>query len=303
VLRSCSQADVDAALADGSAVDVEYAGAPALSLTELAEAEELLADGLLALAAENRLAVVAGPDPDARRRALDQALGTVPAVVLDDAHRLGTEDVLAAVEDLQEDAVLALCLDPALPLGPVPGAVALDLASTGSCPVLKADGPPPRSSLERARAEVAAGRWFAPDPSDRSVVEVRVGSPEEAVLRVVQLVSTSIPRAFGNGPADVVVLLGPGSVEPGAVLAAFEGTAPRVQLLDASAAEVSEPAAVVVLGPVGPGLTRALVYAGLHAGARHVSVVHGSEPGALGQALSAGPDRPRRTRLAALLTA
>ena len=247
--------------------------------------------------------MVAGPDPDARRRSLDQALGGVPAVVLDDAHRLGVEEVLAAVEDLQEDAVLALCLDPALPLGPVPGAVALDLASTGSCPVLKAEGPPPRSALDRARTDVAAGRWFSTARDDRSVVEVRVGSPEEAVVRVEQLVSTSIPRAFGNGPADVAVLLGPGSVEPGAVLASFQGTAPRVLPLDASAADLSVPAAVVVLGPPGPGLTRALVYAGLRCGARHVSVVHGSDPGALGQAIASGPDRPRRTRLAALLTA
>ena len=61
-------------------------------------------------------------------------------------------------------------------------------------------------------------------------------------------------------------------------------------------------AAVLVLGPPGPGFTRALVYAGLMAGEKHVSVVHGAEPAALAAAMSGAPDRPRRTRLAALLS-
>lgn len=304
VLRTCSRGDADAALAEGSVVEVEWSGAAALALADLADAEEMLADGLLALAAENRVAVVAGPSAAARGRSLAGALGAVPGVVLDDAHRLGIDDVLAAVEDLPEDSVLALCLDPALPLAPVPGAVALDLAASGACPVLRAEGPPPSTALDRARAEVAAGRWIAPAPDDRSVVEVRVASPEEAVVRIVQLVTTSIPRAFDVATPDVVVLLGPGSVDPDAVRAALSDAGapwPALLPLDAAAADVDAPAAVVVLGPPSPALTRSLVYAGLRAGSRHVSVVHGADSQSLAAAMAAAPDRPRRTRLAELL--
>lgn len=308
MLRTCSGPDIDAALADGEVIEVEWGDARAIALVDLAESEEMLADGLAALAAENRLAVVVGQLAAGRTQALATALGGVPAVVLDDAHRLGIDDVLAAVEDLPEDSVLALCLDPALPLAPVPGAVALDLAASGVCPVIRADGPPARTALERARADVAAGRWFTTSPDDRSVVEVRVAGPDEAAVRVGQLVATSIPRAFDVAPGDVLVLLGPGSLDPAAVAAALppgddggRPTSPRVLLLDAAAADVEAPAVVVVLGPPGPALTRALIYAGLRAGGRHVSVVHGADPAALASAVSTGPDRPRRTRLVELL--
>jgi len=98
--------------------------------------------------------------------------------------------------------------------------------------------------------------------------------------------------------SEVAVLLAPGSLEPGAVLAAVPGAAvvPLAGPLDRG-----WDAAVLVLGPPGPGFTRALVYAGLTAGDKHVSVVHGAQPAALAAAMSGAPDRPRRTRLAALL--
>jgi len=297
-LRSCSASDVDSALADGEVVEVEWRGARAVALVDLAESEEMLADGLASLAAENRLAVVVGPLAVGRSQALATALGGVPAVVLDDAHRLGIDDVLAAVEDLPEDSVLALSLDPALPLAAVPGAVALDLAASGACPVLKATVPPARTSLARARVDVAAGHWFGTSPDDRSIVEVRVSGPDEALVRVGQLVGTSIPRAFEVPASEVAVLLAPGSLEPAAVESAVPGAAvvPLTGPLDRA-----WDAVVLVLGPPGPGFTRALVYAGLTAGEKHVSVVHGAEPAALAAAMSGAPDRPRRTRLAALL--
>ena len=218
VLRTCPQDAVDDALTSGSVVEVEWHGAAALALVDVAESEELLADGLVGLAEENRLAVVVGPDPEARRRTLAMALGSgVPSVAVDDAHLAGLDDVLSAVEDLPEDAVLALSLDNALPLGPVLGAVALDVAASGTCPVLQADPPPARTALARARRDVAAGRWFATSPEDRSVVDVAVGSPDEALVRVVQLVTASIPRAFAATGDDVVVLLAAGTLDPDAV--------------------------------------------------------------------------------------
>jgi hypothetical protein len=298
VLRTCTGPDIDAALADGEVIEVEWGDARAIALVDLAESEEMLADGLAALAAENRLAVVVGQLAAGRTQALATALGGVPAVVLDDAHRLGIDDVLAAVEDLPEDSVLALSLDPALPLAPVPGAVALDLAASGVCPVLRATAPPARTTLARARVDVAAGQWFGTSAEDRSLVEVRVSGPDEALVRVAQLVGTSIPRAFDVPASEVAVLLAPGSLEPSAVSDAAPGTT-VVPLL--GPIDRAWDAAVLVLGPPGPGFTRAVVYAGLVAGDRHVSVVHGAEPAALAAAMAGAPDRPRRTRLAALL--
>ena len=66
VLRTASRDDVDAALADLALVDVEWQGRPAWALSDVAESEELLADGLAQLAAENRLAVVASDFVDDR---------------------------------------------------------------------------------------------------------------------------------------------------------------------------------------------------------------------------------------------
>ena len=113
-----------------------------LPCPELAEAEELVADGLLALAQQNRLAVVVGVDRrrparkvSRRRSAADSTLELV-----DPALWSGIEQVAEIVEDLPEHAVLAFGIDPALPLAAAPGAVALDLAACGICPVLQVDG-------------------------------------------------------------------------------------------------------------------------------------------------------------------
>lgn len=247
--------------------------------------------------------MVVGADPEARRRALAAALGTsVPSVVLDEAHLVGVDDVLAAVEDLPEDAVLALALDTALPLGRVVGAVALDLAASGTCPVLRADEARARSALERARADVAAGRWPTTTPDDRSCVDVPVGSADEARVRVVQLATTSIPRAFGDGA--VAVLLAPGSLETGAVrdaLALAGAGGVDVLPLDGPPPRTWHAVVVVLPGAPGAGVTRALVYAGLRAGIAHVSLVHGWDRDGWGSLLATTTDRPRRTRLAELL--
>ncbi len=287
-------------------LEVEWHGAPALALLEVADSEELLADGLTSLAEENRLAVVVGSDPAARRAALEKALGSgVSSVVLDDAHTVGLDEALAAVEDLPEDAVLAICLDNALPLGAVLGAVALDVAASGVCPVLRADGVRPRTALERARVEVAAGRWFATSADDRSVVDVAVAGPDEALVRVTQLVTASIPRAFDAAGDDIAVLLAPGSLELDGVRRALDdagATATAVVTLDGPLPRTWRAVVLVLHGQPVPTSTRAVAYAGLSAGTEHVSVVHGSTAAALTEWLTATTDRTRRTRLAQLLT-
>jgi hypothetical protein len=306
VARSCTAEQVGSALETGAVVRVEWHGAAALALAEVADTEEMLADGLAGLAAENRLAVVVGADPERRGAELDRALGgRVEALRLEDAHLLDQEAVLAAVEDLPEQVVLALCLDNALPLGPGPGAVALDLASAGACPVLVAERSADRHALDAARREVAAGRWFTTQAADRSVVEVVVGSPDEALVRTRQLVSTSIPRAFGTSADQIAVMLADGTLDPAAVVDACrqDGAVPTVAPL-ASAEPGRWAAAVVVLpGPGAPVPTRAALYAGLRAGADHVSVVHGLADAGSRAALLAVADRPRRTRLPELLAA
>lgn len=307
VLRTASRDDVDAALADLAIVDVDWQGRPSWALSDIAESEELLADGLAQLAAENRLAVVAGPDPAGRRLALARATGAgVPAVVLDEAHRVGLDETLGAVEDLPEESVLVLSLDNALPLAHgVLGAVALDVAASGVCPVLVGDSERDDRALGVQRASVAAGRWATTAADDRSLVVVPASSPDEALVRVGQLVATSIPRAFGVGAADVAVVVvepsGPVGVEPlRAALA--EGGVEVVPL--AELGDRMWPAVVLVLpGAVTAAVTRAAVYAGLRAGRDHVSVVHGLGPdtAALADLVATTTDRPRRTRLATLL--
>jgi hypothetical protein len=307
VLRTAPRHDVDAALADLAIVDVDWQGRPSWALSDVAESEELLADGLAQLAVENRLAVVAGPDPAGRRLAIARATGTgVPTVVLDEAHRVGLDETLGAVEDLPEDAVLVLSLDNALPLARgVTGAVALDVAASGVCPVLVGDSERDDRALGVQRAAVATGRWVATPADDRSLVVVPTASPDEALVRIGQLLSTSIPRAFGHAPSDVVVVVvepsGPVGVEP--VRAALEGSGAEVVAL-ADLDDRMAPAAVLVLpGAATAAVTRASVYAGLRAGRDHVSVVHGfgSDAAGLADLVATTTDRPRRTRLAHLL--
>lgn len=307
VLRTASRDDVDSALADFTLVEVDWQGRPAWALSDVAESEELLADGLAQLAAENRLAVVAGPDPAGRRLALARATGTgVPTVVLDEAHRVGLDETLGAVEDLPEDAVLVLSLDNALPLAHgVTGAVALDVAASGVCPVLVGDSERDDRALGVQRAAVATGRWVATPADDRSLVVVPTASPDEALVRVGQLVSTSIPRAFGVGASEVAVVVAEpsGPVGVDALRTALDGSGVEVVPVGGLGDRVWPAAVLVLPGAVTPALSRAAVYAGLRAGRDHVSVVHGLGPDAAGLAdlVATTTDRPRRTRLAALL--
>jgi len=307
VLASCSAADIAAALDTGLVIETEWRAQPALALLEIAEAEELLADGLLALAAENRLAVIVGSDPDRRRLTLDSALAGASAVVLDNAQRVSLDAVLDAVDELPETAVLALSLDPALPLAPGPGAVALDLAASGVCPVLKAEAAQGSSALDVAREAVATGRWTGGRDGDRSLILVPVTSASEALHRLTQLLTTSIPRAFGVEPADVVAVVLDLEGELGAKKVAAARVAAGVAGPVALTTEIQAPArAAVLLLPVAPtqALTRATMYAGLLAGLEHVSIVHalGPNPASLADIVAGPSDRPRRTRLVELLT-
>ena len=303
VLRTASRDDVDAALADLALVDVEWQGRPAWALSDVAESEELLADGLAQLAAENRLAVVAGPDPAGRRLALARATGSgVPTVVLAEAHRVGLDQTLGAVEDLPEDAVLVLSLDNALPLAHgVLGAVALDVAASGVAPVLVGDSERDDRALGVQRASVAAGRWATTPADDRSLVVVPTASPDEALVRVGQLVSTSIPRAFGVSASDVAVVVvepsGPVGVD--ALRTALAGAAAGAPTAPGSAVEV------VPLAELGDRMLPAvvLVLPGAVTSATGCTVIPGGIPWRRASSVPAGTSalvKPSRAASASL---
>jgi hypothetical protein len=121
----------------------------------------------------------------------------------------------------------------------------------------------------------------------------------------VQLVTASIPRAFGAAGADVAVVLAPGSLEVDAVRRALDeadASSTDVIALDGPLPRTWRAVVLVLHGQPVPTSTRALAYAGLLAGTEHVSVVHGSTTAGLTEWLAATTDRTRRTRLAELLT-
>ena len=281
------------------------------ALADLAEAEELLADGVAALVAEGRLACVLGPAGAGRaaavRRLTEEAEATGASVTVGDAaERLGLVEAVALVEDLPEDALLLLAGDLDLPWGAGPGAVLHDVVSASGCPVVPAAGVRDRpAALARIEDGARVGALPAPDPEDRTVVVVPVEDDDGAARRAVQLVSVSIPRAFDIRAHDIGVLTlstgGPaGTVALAQRLSADLGDAsPETVVLGTTAS--TWPAVVVVLpGSAAGSLRRDVVLAGLAAGQRHVSVVHGCGAD-LARAVARVPHRPRRTRLARLL--
>lgn len=320
VVDACGAAAVAAAEQRGLVVTVEGPAAlVGLAEAGIAEEEELLADGLGALASEGRLAVVAGapgPARDAatqRLRAEALARGVVPTVV-ERAERLDVAAVLAAVEDLPDDALLLLVGDHA-GLGPAgPGRVLADVVAAGVCPVVPALGgtdarPAPLVALDGA---VRRGALVPPDPEDRSFVVVPVESDAAAVARAVQVVATSIPRAFGFRGGDVAVLspLRAGEAGAAALASAFAavvggdgtrgGQGPEVLTVHEAAGRVWPAVVLVLPGSAAGALSRALVLTAIATATTHLTVVHGAGPD-LARAVADLPDRPRRTRLASLL--
>ncbi len=302
-----------------------------IALADLAEDEELLAEGLAGLAAEGRLRVVtistarsADPSPD------------VPAdsEVRLDLSRLSVPAASAAIGDIPEDSAVVLVGDPdALP--PVgPGAVLRDVLAGAvllGIPVENATVDEPADQPNRGRpaalaalgAALRAGRLVPPDASDRSTVVVPVDSDEQAAVRAVQVVNTSLPRALELAPADIAVLTplrrGPAGVTALSTrLAANSPTAADSRAPDsATAGSTTEgaptiaivhdaigrtwPAVVLVLPPTCSGvLSRDLIVTACAAATRQFTVIHGVGP-LLARLVAELPHRERRTRLVELL--
>ncbi len=261
-------------------------------LDALATAEDAVADEVLGLASEGRLALVLGDVPPGAE-----------AYVVPDAHRLDLEELAGHLQQAPPDVPVVIAGDPDELPGRAPGAALRDLIEWGGLPVrdLRAD-PADGPALGRLLAALRRGDLLAPDSADHSLVVVPCGDDAEIVVRVRQLVTDSIPRVFGAGPGDILVLT---PLQRGAAgQAALADALPGIDVLTAHDAARRQAAAVVACfpGQAAGVLSRALVYSCVRAATRHVSVVTASGD-ALPAAVRSGELRRRITRLGPLLAA
>ena len=264
-----------------------------VALESLATAESAVADELVGLALEERLAVVLGAVPS-----------TAEVYVVADVHRRPLEEIAADLQGAPEDARVVVSGDPDATPGAPPGAVLRDLLAAGLAPVrdLRPEGAD--TSLERLPASVRAGTLPEPAADDRSVVVVVCPDDDVLARRVVQLVTDSIPRVFGIDSGQVLVLTpqnrGPAGIEQ--LTAALAGTRARVSVARDALPGTAD--AVVACFPAlaSGAITRAMVYDVARAARAHLSVVTAAGE-ALPLAVSSGVGPSRTTRLEALLRA
>ncbi|MBW8802636.1 MAG: AAA family ATPase [Catenulisporales bacterium] len=238
-------------------------------------------------------------------------------VVVSAAHQIDAESLAALLDAVPEGMRVLLAGDPAEPGPAGPGQPFRDLFDTRSESLLAytSDGRVPRvraadsepHPLTDLRFALREGELPPPenDPEKRLVI-VPVRDAGEAVARAVQLAADSIPRTFGLSADDIQVVTIRATGDAGAdtltrALRERLGTEDVRALTAREALGGTWPAAVVVLdGPSSGSLTRALVYGLCGLAERHLSIVHGAGS-ALPQAVANVPDRPRHTRLPAVL--
>jgi hypothetical protein len=240
-------------------------------------------------------------------------------VIVAAAHLIDVETANTLLEAVPEGTRVVLAGDPFEPGPAGPGQPFKDLYETRaeSLMVYAPDGRVPRVKAADSEPHPLTDLRFSlregelPPPTDdpeRRLVVVPVRDSAEAVARAIQLATDSIPRTFGLSGKDIQIVTIRSGGEAGA--AAFtQALRERLgdQAGDVKALTAREalggtwPAAVVVLdGPSSGSLTRALVYGLCGLGERHLSIVHGAGS-ALPQAVANIPDRPRHTRLPAVL--
>lgn len=288
VLAAADRASVDRALTSGQAVEA----AGLLALETLATAEEAVAVEVLGLAGEGRLAVVLGDVPEG-----------ADAYAVDRVDRRSLAEVAEALQAAPDDAAVILAGDPDRLPGPHPGAVLRDVIAWGGVPVrdLRADGP---GALGRLGSAVRSGQLPATDPDDRSLVVVPCPDDATVLRRAAQLVTGSIPRAFGLTGPDIAVLapLHRGDAGTRALTELLADSGVQVHgIHEAGWAGQRFEAVVACLGAESAGmLSRALVYELTLLARRHLSVVTAVGP-ALPEAVAAGAGPRRLTLLAGLL--
>ncbi len=231
------------------------------------------------------------------------------AVVVPAAHGLGLVEAAEVLDRVAEaPGPLVLVGDPAMPYAPGPGRVLADLVASAAVPVTDAPVTDAAGTDGGALAgwvrELRAGRLPVVDPDTREVVVTPAAEPDEAVRRVVQLVSSSIPRVLGVAAADTVVVTPREDGRAGArtlraALDAADAAGTRV----VGGPELRAPAAAVVLvlpAESAGSVTRSLLVGAATLAERHLSVVHQAGP-AVAEAVARRPHPPRRTRLVSLL--
>ncbi|MEU5855345.1 helix-hairpin-helix domain-containing protein [Nocardiopsis dassonvillei] len=127
-------------------------------------------------------------------------------VVLCEAMSVGAARAAELASVCADDAHLVLLADPNQAPSATPGQVVVDIAASRTAHVAEvADDDAPGPIAELA-AGVASGGVPEVEAPGREVVRVPAASAEEAVHRVVQLVTDSIPRALGIGAEHVQVV-------------------------------------------------------------------------------------------------
>jgi hypothetical protein len=262
-----------------------------VALEVLADAESALADELLGLAAEDRLALVLGDVPTG-----------ADVVTVPDVHRMPLADLAAALQAVPADVRVVLTGDPDALRGADPGAALTDLLGWGRLPVRDLRASDSSSALGALVAGLRAGEL--PEPADRSVVLVPCADDGAVVGRAVQLVTDSIPRVFQVALPDVLVVapLHRGDAGVRALASALPPDT-RVATVHEAARDRMDAQAVVACFPAAAAgvLDRPLVYSAATLARRHLSVVT-----AAGDALPravVGGGRRRWTRLPSLLAA
>lgn len=132
-------------------------------------------------------------------RAPDGSLALDLLAVLD-APLLSAEEAATLVEALPDGARLVFSGDENALWSAGPGRAFADLLASKACPRVTSRTPDP-GPIGELTSYVSVGELPAVEAPDKEVVVVPVRDPDEAVLRTVQLVADSVPRAIGV-PAD-----------------------------------------------------------------------------------------------------
>ena len=296
-LRSAGVADTETAVRDAVESGAAVGHADLLGHPHWAAVEQRVAEALRAVAADGGLTVVDAPR------------GTAPGPMESGTRVVERADLLslADAEELAEPAGAGLVLvgDPAMPPAPGPGAVLADVVDSGVATVIEAAAAGATRPLAELVRAVRTGVLPTLSPDQREVVVTPADDAEQALRRVGQLVTDSIPRVFGLDVGDVLVLTvradgstGAESVRVGLDAAGADGVEVRIC---AEAVGKAAEAIVLVLGAEAAGsLSREMLVGAATEARRHLSVVHQAGP-ALAEAVARRPHRPRRTMLASLL--
>lgn len=233
-------------------------------------------------------------------------LEAAEVVVVDDAERLPLDEAARLLARLAGGGLARLVLlgDAEELDGPTPGRFFGDVIGSGAVPVCTVTDVRQTAPLAVLGSALRSGRLPSLDPCERAVVVTPAADPAQALTRASQLVTTSLPRVFGVGPAAtrVATLRTGGDCGAVALRAAVSATAPTVEVdtLDVVSGAACEALVLVLPAESAGSLTRADLLSAAACASRHLSVVHQAGP-ALAGAVACVPRSPRRTRLAALL--